>query len=360
MKKIQLHLRNSLALLAAASLFCLVQPARAQSAPAQDNRDDKTVQDNDTTRRELAQFDRFLDSHREISEQLHKDPSLVNNKEFVEKHPALQTFLQQQPGVREELRENPNAFMRQENTFDRREDVQDKRPQLARFDQFLDSHREIAEQLRKNPSLVNNKDFVTKHPALQSFLQDQPGVRDQLRQNPSAFMRQENTFDRREDAGNNRAYDRAGDANRPGDRVNNTNVADRDNNGRPADRDDTRTADRDNNRTADRDNNGRPADRDDTRTADRDNNRTADRDNNGRPAPIETTPGQLIGTTTGPLTATTTAVQPIETTSGQLIGTTTARATLIVRGRTAVRTSTSTIARSRRIVASQPMSAASA
>src|SRR5215469_18759515 len=30
------------------------------------------------------------------------------------------------------------------------------RAQLARFDQFLDNHPETAEQLRKNPSLVNN------------------------------------------------------------------------------------------------------------------------------------------------------------------------------------------------------------
>ena len=34
----------------------------------------------------------------------------------------------------------------------------------------MDSHPEIAEQLRKNPSLVNNQEFVENHPALQTFL----------------------------------------------------------------------------------------------------------------------------------------------------------------------------------------------
>jgi len=217
MENKQLYLRSFPTLLALTVLFFLGTFASAQSysaqggSPAQDNKsvqdrdrdnDNKAVQDNDTTRRELAQFDQFLDTHREIAEQLRKDPSLVNNKDFVKDHPALQTYLQEQPAVREELKENPTAFMRQENNFDRREDTRDRdaRPeQLAQFDRFLDGHREIAEQLRKDPSLVNNKDFVKNHPALQAYLQEQPGIRDQLRDNPTAFMRQEDNFDRRED-----------------------------------------------------------------------------------------------------------------------------------------------------------------
>jgi hypothetical protein len=158
--------------------------------------------DRDTTRGELASFDKFLDSHREIAEQVRKNPSLVDNPEFVKSHPELQTYLQQHPGVREEIKENPNAFMRQEDRFDRREDARDRdvnREELARFDNFLDSHREIAEQLRKDPSLVDNHEFVKNHPALQAFLQQHPGVSDELKENPNAFMREEDRFDRRED-----------------------------------------------------------------------------------------------------------------------------------------------------------------
>jgi len=184
-------------------LVLLGVPASAQSVSGQSN---VRIQDNDTTRIELAHFDQFMDSHREIAEQLRKDPSLVNNREFVEKHPALQTYLQEHPGVREEIKENPNAFMRQENRFDRQEDRRQgerdsdtTRAQLARFDQFMDRHREIAEQLRKDPSLVNNREFVEKHPALQTYLQEHPGVREEIKENPNAFMRQENRFDRQED-----------------------------------------------------------------------------------------------------------------------------------------------------------------
>jgi phage-related protein len=144
-----------------------------------------------------------MDSHPEIAEQLRRDPSLVNNKQFVDNHPDLQQFLAQHPGVREEYTENPNGFMRQEQRFDRREDqARDSdvtRRELANMDRFMDSHPEIAEQLRRDPSLVNNKQFVDNHPDLQQFLAQHPGVREEYTENPNGFMRQEQRFDRRED-----------------------------------------------------------------------------------------------------------------------------------------------------------------
>jgi hypothetical protein len=197
----QRHLRftNLLALPALTTFFWLGTPANAQFAPAQNT---APVQDNDTTRQELASFNQFLDSHPELAGQLRKDPSLVNNADFVKQHPSLQNYLQEHPQVREEIKENPNAFMRQEYRYDRREDDRDRdinRQELARFDQFLDGHPELAGQLRKDPSLVNNDDFVKQHPSLQAYLHEHPAIREQLKQDPNAFMHQEARYDRRDD-----------------------------------------------------------------------------------------------------------------------------------------------------------------
>jgi hypothetical protein len=195
--------QSLLALSALAIFFWLGAPANAQSAPTRNN---APVQDNDTTRQELASFDQFLDGHPELAGQLRKDPSLVNSDEFVKQHPALQTYLQDHPAVREEIKENPKAFMHQEARYDRREDDRDRdrdrdinRQELARFDQFLDSHRETAEQLREDPSLVNNDEYVRNHPELQAYLQEHPGIREEIKENPDAFMRQESRYDRRDD-----------------------------------------------------------------------------------------------------------------------------------------------------------------
>ena len=167
--------------------------------------DNRGVAGRDNDRRDVANFDRFLDEHREIAEQVRKNPSLLDNRNFVQNHQDLQTYLQNNPGVRDQLRQDPSAFMRQEDAYDRdsnmrEHDVGGDREALGRnvanFDRFLDAHREISEQVRKDPSLLDNRNFVQNHPVLQTYLQDNPGVRDQLRQDPNAFMRQEQAYDR--------------------------------------------------------------------------------------------------------------------------------------------------------------------
>jgi hypothetical protein len=192
-RKLQFKSRLTFSVLA---ISCsLATPANAQST--------KPLPDSDTTRQELASFDQFLDSHRETAEQLRKDPSLVNDLEFLKNHPALQTYLQQHPQVREEIKESPETFMRKENRFDRPEYSHDRdttRRESANFDQFLDSHRETADQLRKDPSLVNNEQFVKSHPDLQAYLQQHPEVRENFKENPNAFMHQEARYERTEDA----------------------------------------------------------------------------------------------------------------------------------------------------------------
>src|SRR5580693_3299189 len=177
-----------------AALISLGVPAALHAAPVQYQNQSQNAQpahDSDITRQELARFDEFLDSHREIAEQIRQNPSLVNNDQFVKNHPALQTFMQEHPGVREELKENPNAFMHQEARYDRRED-QRMHEERVHFDRFLDSHREVAEQLRKNPKLINDEAYVKGHPELQTYLQDHPEFRDAVRKDPDAFTRADN------------------------------------------------------------------------------------------------------------------------------------------------------------------------
>jgi hypothetical protein len=167
-----------------------------------DRHEDDRDRDRDINRQELAHFNEFLDTHRETAEQLRKDPSLVDNHEFVNSHPALQTYLRDHPELREQLKSNPNAFMHQEDRYDQHENDRDRgvnREEVARFDQFLDSHRETAEQLRKDPSLVDNQEYVRNHPELQAYLQDHPEIRDQIKQDPNAFMHDEARYDRRDD-----------------------------------------------------------------------------------------------------------------------------------------------------------------
>jgi hypothetical protein len=167
-----------------------------------ENRYDRSEDRRGAERREIASFDQYLDRHREISEQLHKNPNLINDPQFVKDHPPLMSYMKEHPDVTQALQENPDAFMHAEDRYERNDDSFNRngdRREVASFHQFLDQHREVGEQLQKNPSLAGNQQFLKDHPALQSYLQDHPEVRQQLRQNPDAFMQQESRYDRHDD-----------------------------------------------------------------------------------------------------------------------------------------------------------------
>jgi hypothetical protein len=62
-------------------------------------------------RGELTSFGQFLGGHSTVAEQLTKDPSLANNKEYLANHPELGEYLKAHPTVTQQLSENPQAVM---------------------------------------------------------------------------------------------------------------------------------------------------------------------------------------------------------------------------------------------------------
>jgi hypothetical protein len=171
-------------------------PARAQSALSARGSASAQVQANDSNRGDVAQFREFLDAHPEIAEQLRNDPSQLGNKGFVKHHSDLKKFLRENPGVRDTARQDPNAFMQRVNQFGRNRDVRDQDRDAEQFHRFMGSHPEIAEQVRKDPTLLDNRAFVKDHPALRSYFSDHAEIRDEVAQDPGAFMHRSDNFDR--------------------------------------------------------------------------------------------------------------------------------------------------------------------
>jgi hypothetical protein len=151
------------------------------------------VPPDDITRRDLSTMDRFLDDHREIAEQLRHDPSLIDNPRWVAAHPALQQFLENNPQVAAAFKADPNLFMHDAESYNRRDDI--TRPDVVELNRFLDSHPEVAEQLRHDPRLIDNQQWVAAHPQLQAFLQDHQQLAAAFRANPNEFMRDEYRYD---------------------------------------------------------------------------------------------------------------------------------------------------------------------
>ena len=65
------------------------------------------------------------------------------------------------------------------------------------FDHFLDKHRQVVrEDLRNDPSKVNDAAFVSNHKELEHWLERHPRVQEEIRENPAVFMPQENRYDK--------------------------------------------------------------------------------------------------------------------------------------------------------------------
>lgn len=73
----------------------------------------------DISQTEVANFDRFLDTHPADARRLAADPSLINRPDFIEDHPGLHEFLENHPAARAQWRSHPYRFIRRENRFDR-------------------------------------------------------------------------------------------------------------------------------------------------------------------------------------------------------------------------------------------------
>jgi hypothetical protein len=79
------------------------------------------------------------------------------------------------------------------------------RRDLRNFHEFLENHPRVAAELRNNPSLANDRRWVSRHDDLEAFLRDHPRIRQDLRENPSRVMSWERNLNARVDL---RKFDR--------------------------------------------------------------------------------------------------------------------------------------------------------
>jgi hypothetical protein len=112
----------------------------------------------------------------------------------VKSHPALQAYLQQHPDVRQEVSQNPNAFMQQEARYDRNDNGMDRDDSRRQFGQFLGGHADVARQLSEKPSLAKDHEYMDNHPELRDYLNSHPDVQKKLTADPDNFVKSAQQF----------------------------------------------------------------------------------------------------------------------------------------------------------------------
>lgn len=159
-------------------------PASAQQSSAGSQRAAQATNASttDANREEMANFDRFLDSHPILERELESNPSLVNDPNYVQSEPDLQIFLSHHPNVKAEIQRDPGYLENHRNPD--LSAVGTSGADTARLNQFLDAHRDLALQLKQNPALIDDSTFLSQHADLQTFLNGNPALRNEIAQNP--------------------------------------------------------------------------------------------------------------------------------------------------------------------------------
>ena len=105
--------RIALAAVMAAALFAV--PAFAQDngqaeAPAPQPEAQRSPT---TAQKQWKDLDSYLDKHPDVKQEIMKDPNLVNNPEWLGKHPHIQKFVQNHPAAAARLQAHPSVALKE-------------------------------------------------------------------------------------------------------------------------------------------------------------------------------------------------------------------------------------------------------
>jgi hypothetical protein len=150
----------------------------------------------DASREDLANLDRFLDSHPILERELGSNPSLINDAEYVQKEPDLQIFLEHHPDVKTQLQRDPQYLARRVNFAELTGSNHPGVNARATLDQeeadqlngFFNTHEDLRQLLKQNPALINDSTFLASHPDLQTFVRQHPRAREEFVENPRYFI----------------------------------------------------------------------------------------------------------------------------------------------------------------------------
>jgi hypothetical protein len=142
------------------------EPAAESPAPQPDSRRE--------VRRALREFDRFLDHHPLLEDQLRTNPQLTDSQPFLKKNPELRDFLAANPNVTEGLKIYPRYFLFRGLLREASAPVSFK--ELAAFKDLFERQPKLQQALNENPELIRDPVFLEANAVLRDFLLHQPAL----------------------------------------------------------------------------------------------------------------------------------------------------------------------------------------
>jgi len=140
--------------------------------------------------KDLRSLRDYLDSHDETARELYRNPDLINDRKYVRQHDALDDWLDEHPEAAREIRANPLIFLKDQRATSGRRVPTTRMTErdLRSFETYLNSDWQTAQELYRNPDLVNDRRFVRNHPDLRDWLEDHPDAAATIQANPNQFL----------------------------------------------------------------------------------------------------------------------------------------------------------------------------
>ena len=123
-------------------------------------------------RRALREFDRFLDHHPLIEENLRLDPLQTFDPAYLGNHVDLREFLRANPNVAEGLKLYPRYFLNR--ALLRQANAPISFADLAPLKDLFNALPELEQDLNQNPELIRDRTYLAGHPALRDCLAGHP------------------------------------------------------------------------------------------------------------------------------------------------------------------------------------------
>jgi len=114
-------------------------------------------------------WNRFLNHNPNFAERYRQNPGIVNDEKVVNDEPELRELFRTDPEVR--------RYAYSERQMGRSERGGDMDSTNGDMSGFLATHPSLARQLRDQPGLINDPQFVQSHPNLDQYLRNHPNAR---------------------------------------------------------------------------------------------------------------------------------------------------------------------------------------
>jgi hypothetical protein len=140
----------------------------------------------------------YLNNHPEQAKQLHENPSLINDPNWLKQNPKVATFLQKHPDMKERATTDPHSFINRSEAGTLKGD----HAMLNKSDRYLDQHPEMKKELAANPRLIDDPKYLSEHPGLENELKEHPEIRNEAMNHPEQFkkaMERNERYDQRHD-----------------------------------------------------------------------------------------------------------------------------------------------------------------